>query len=1502
MNQIYKILTLLGLAFQFGSLSAQTPFCISHELMEKDSAYYQSYQKINQSIYKYAEQFYNNPQRGSLLPAYTLPVVVHLIVPPGTPIGKANNLSDAQVEAGLDLLNQSFANQGAFKTVDGVDMNIQFCLARRDPNGLPTNGITRDESILVAETTPCTPFGTNSANDGAIKKLNNWDCRKYINIWLVTDLYNANFGCGLAGYAYFPGAGCAVDGIVQESRYWITAGGTRVTAHEFGHYFSLNHTFSGGCNNANCLLDGDQICDTPPDNSPSFAACNTNSCATDSPDLPDDNSNYMDYTSCSPPHFTAGQKVRALVGLEQGRSSLITSNGCQVVANTDLALLGVDMGKTGCSTSFSPLLTIKNSGLQTITSFTVSYSLNGTAPVTIPWTGSLSANASVAITIPTQILPLGNYTFTVTILNPNGFSDEFASDNSFSSVFNIFPSPQISLVKVLGTHCISDGIVSVKGSGGVAPYLYDSPGNGLTQNDGLFKLLLAGNQRFIISDSNNCQDTIDVLVPDSCAIQIPNQFVINGDANYLGGDCYRLTPAVTDAGGSVWYNKKIDLTKDFIAEFDMNLGCIDANGADGIAFVLQPISTAIGNRGGGLGYAGIQPSVVVEFDTWRNCCNNSTSINSPEANDPVQDHVAIMKNGTTNHLSINNLAGPVDILPGRNAEDCSFHSVRVSWNATQQRLNVIVDCLQRLSYQGDIVNTIFNKDPNVYFGFTAATGGAINVHQICLKYISFLDKIPDATICEGGSIQMSAPSDFVKYDWTPTTGVSNPALRNPVFSPVKNTSYIVAMTNQCGNTIRDTVDVKVVNLDLDVDTTILNPCSAFPILKLSAKSSLAGVDYAINSSIFSSSNLIFEDYQYRFGSLYLLYARLGNCTISRKINVTAPKPLRDSLIFQQAEFCGAKGSVQIHGIDGKAPYEYKLDAGPYQPSGNFFGLNAGTYTLSIRDARGCTLEKQINIANSVKTISLKMDSSRLEIDCFNDKAFAAFSASGTNPFYYFSLDKQKYSYENIFNNLSAGKHVVVARDDYGCTSDTIPFVVISHITKEVRTDTIKRCFGQTYTINGKIYTVNGVYFDTLKTRYGCDSVVITRLKIESSLETTLTKSICFGESIRIGNSVYVTSGKYADLLKSREGCDSLVNLDLTVKTKKETKITAQLCSPKNYILNNVTYTSTGIYVVVLQASDGCDSTITLDLTINSPSVKQLDLQLCSGESVVINQKTYAQAGSYSDTLFTAAGCDSIININLVINPVKKTTISRQICQGDTFTLNGKGYSSTGTYFDTLLTTAGCDSVLEIYLVVHPKNLVKEVRTICENESIVIRDSVITKAGQYQFTLKNKFGCDSIYQMDLTVLDTTSFYQEYVLCDGDTLRLGNRFYASSGKYAQALQSGNGCDSTLYLTIKRGKTDYCDDKYCRLYIPNIFSPNGDMQNDYFEVYSPVVSISRLQIFDRWGDLQYDEISPNPKWDGNSASGGQMNSGVYVFVLYGTCSNKKPFIKKGDLTLIR
>ncbi len=259
--------------------------------------------------------------------AVTIPVVVHIIHNNGT-----ENISDAQVEQAIQWLNESFANQGYFDQNSGAETGIQFCLAKQKPDGTATNGIVRVQSALYTEI-------DIGSEDLELKNLSRWNPSKYINIWVIKEAcYQGN--CGVAGYAYPPTYhGNSYDGLVVESKFFGTdPWKIALATHEMGHYFGLLHTFEGGCINADCLVNGDKVCDTPPDNSTAYIDCSAqaNTCNTDtqsgfSTDQQDLTNNYLDYNNLLCTHdFTEGQAKRMEFFLNGTRQSLLGSNGCDL--------------------------------------------------------------------------------------------------------------------------------------------------------------------------------------------------------------------------------------------------------------------------------------------------------------------------------------------------------------------------------------------------------------------------------------------------------------------------------------------------------------------------------------------------------------------------------------------------------------------------------------------------------------------------------------------------------------------------------------------------------------------------------------------------------------------------------------------------------------------------------------------------------------------------------------------------------------------------------------------------------------------------------------------------------------------------------------------------------------------------------------------------------------------------------------------------------------------
>jgi Pregnancy-associated plasma protein-A/Secretion system C-terminal sorting domain len=310
---------------------------------------------------KESERYYQNEVvRKSKEPAWrsaadvvTIPVVVHVMHLPGTPIGTAENISNAQIEAGILHLNQAFRKQtsnyngiGRNPNIVGADVELEFCLAKQDTNGQPTTGINRVATPLS------NVVYQDTASQLIMKGLSRWNTERYLNIWLVNQICDGANSC-YGGFAYFSSShGGPNDGVVNlATLFGSSANNSKVHIHEVGHYFNLYHSFNElTCTNNNCLTDGDLVCDTPPDISTAGVSCSNaqNTCTTDADDANPRNpfrstasgglgdqgdlyENFMDYSNSSCQNtFTQGQKTRIRAALDGDRVLLKTSLGCVI--------------------------------------------------------------------------------------------------------------------------------------------------------------------------------------------------------------------------------------------------------------------------------------------------------------------------------------------------------------------------------------------------------------------------------------------------------------------------------------------------------------------------------------------------------------------------------------------------------------------------------------------------------------------------------------------------------------------------------------------------------------------------------------------------------------------------------------------------------------------------------------------------------------------------------------------------------------------------------------------------------------------------------------------------------------------------------------------------------------------------------------------------------------------------------------------------------------------
>ena len=364
----------------------------------------------------------------------------------------------------------------------------------------------------------------------------------------------------------------------------------------------------------------------------------------------------------------------------------------------------------------------------------------------------------------------------------------------------------------------------------------------------------------------------------------------------------------------------------------------------------------------------------------------------------------------------------------------------------------------------------------------------------------------------------------------------------------------------------------------------------------------------------------------------------------------------------------------------------------------------------------------------------------------------------------------------------------------------------------------------TYTWNGTEYSVTGAYAQTFTAANGCDSVVTMNLTVSPAAQINVYETTC--GSYTWDNDVYTTSGIYTHNYTATNGCDSIVNLMLTINAPITNTVTATACDSYTWI-DDVTYTaSTNTPSITLTAANGCDSIITLNLTVNNSASSSFDETVCN--SYTWNGATYTTSGAYTHTYTAANGCDSVVTLNLTISPAISTTIFRTSC--GSYTWEGTTYTTSGVYNHTYTASTGCDSVVTLTLTI--KNPVTSTVTVTECDSYSWNGLGYTTSGNYTHTYTAANGCDSVVTLNLTVnYSATSSFSETV-CGSYTWNGAS--YTTSGAYTHTYTTVGGCDSvvTLNLTISPAITNTVSVSACNSYIWNgiTYSVSGSYTHTY------------------------------------------------------------------------
>ena len=1020
----------------------------------------------------------NQPTEQRTNDLYTLPVVVH-VIHLGEAYGQGSNITDEQIYSAIEALNEDFRHMpGTNGYGAGPDINIEFCLASRNPQGNPTTGINRINGSTVTDyaTEGITVYGTLGADAAAVKGLSTWPGSSYVNIWIVSEIENNDGGSGVQGFATFPTT-AATDGIVLLFNAFGTTGNLksytnmgRVFTHEMGHYLGLYHTFheTNSCTETDCVNQGDHVCDTPA--TMVSSSCTTFACPGQQVE------NYMDYTpqTCQD-MFTEGQKLRMRTTLETQRASLLNSLGCMPVFTLDAGITNITAPSgTSCNTTYTPQVALTNFGSTTLTSASILYNIDGVGSSTFNWTGSLASGMTATVSLPSITAAMGSHTFYAWTGSINGSSDQNASNNQHTSSFTVTTGSTTTLTVVLDyfgaetSWQITDSNNAVMDFGG--PYVNNQQGLNIVETtclpNGCYTLIFQDaygdgqgftNGSFTLRDQNNtilatasgnwgavrstpfCLD----LAPPACTAPVASFtrsddiICTNGTVSFTNTSTNTPTSyAWSFPGGSPVSSTSAtpgNITYAAAGTYDVTLTATNAFGSH--TYTCSGCVTVI--TGPTVSLSSSNPS----------CFNTNTGSITSTVTGGYSPYVYLWSNNSTT-ANLNNVAAGAYSVTVTNAQGCG------------RSANATLTAPTQIAITGNVIAPSCNSanDGSISVSVTGGTGnktylwsnGATTANITGLDGGTFTVTVTDANGCQrnqaftvtepsavqatvvdndiacgmtAGNASINAAGGTAPYTYEWSTGASTSSISNLA---VGNYTATVSDNNGCSVEVTFAITQQA---GLNVTATA-QAVSCNGLNNGSATASISGgvtpytITWSNGATGATASNLA-------PGTYTVNVSDANGCSGNASVTITQPAPLTLAIFKTDITCFGmSDGTANASFNGGTAPLNISWSNGASTAS--ITDLSSAAYTATVTDANGCTATENIII----------VEPSMLTLNTFvltpegcngNDGSAVVNIMGGTGDV---AIVWSTGATTTVLDNVAAGIYSVDATDSNGCTLST----------------------------------------------------------------------------------------------------------------------------------------------------------------------------------------------------------------------------------------------------------------------------------------------------------------------------------------------------------------------------------------------------------------------------------------------------------------------------------
>ncbi|HZV70242.1 MAG TPA: gliding motility-associated C-terminal domain-containing protein [Saprospiraceae bacterium] len=329
--------------------------------------------------------------------------------------------------------------------------------------------------------------------------------------------------------------------------------------------------------------------------------------------------------------------------------------------------------------------------------------------------------------------------------------------------------------------------------------------------------------------------------------------------------------------------------------------------------------------------------------------------------------------------------------------------------------------------------------------------------------------------------------------------------------------------------------------------------------------------------------------------------------------------------------------------------------------------------------------------------------------------------------------------------------------------------------------------------------------------------VIQTITVQPFHVNNLAMNLCPGEEIVVNGTIYNQGhpiGTETLLNASTNGCDSLVNVNLTFYNASIFDLTQTLCTGGSLTVNGTVYDAShpmGTEVIPNGNIHGCDSTINVNLSFNNVVTFDLNTTLCIGGSIVVNGTTFNQANPTGSETFIGGsylGCDSVVNVNLSFYAPAVFNLNQTLCTGGSITVNGTVYDAahpTGTEVIPNASVHACDSTINVNLSFNNVVTFDLTNTLCFGGSIVVNGTTYNagnSSGSETFIGGSYLGCDSVVNINLSFYPQVVFSLNQTLCAGQSLVINGTIYNQAHPAGQEILANaniHGCDSTVNVNL-------------------------------------------------------------------------------------------------------